>query len=1261
MLTTAQEFRRKVLIARFAVLAGVLLILAVFAWLKWSETEAGIVSNLSAKLKGNDSRNAALEGLDLAERFKSLGQKTTAAKIEAAVIESLKSRPGGDSTKTYVELSSDLEKRGDKYFAGRFAVSAFACLNEKAGKEKNFKPSDSELADLEQAASTILRLKSELSDEERNLVLSAAYSLRDLIEKNGSENLLPLALDSVSKTQVSSEGITLMFVNNRLFARQEKIGELDKAINRCAATLEQVGRKASLAKAPEPFLAGNLIDLAEILKSNHASMAAKYLGMADELLRQNDPLRLSESERQVLAASLCRMSEIYLAISEEQESLACARAAALLAPLADAESGRISNQLLEALASSGKYSEAEPIASSSYKFFKAKSANNPEMQSLRSNCARAYFKILGGLGKTASALTLINDEIREQRKLLPNSAQELVELNGKLADYYLARHELKYAANAARQIAGLVKFLNDEKRLDADMLLISYGAKTKTAQLALDASMDTLAFIKKQGGKIKQSWLDGLCMALDSLKKLDADSTYDEVLAEVKNGFSQQLSAPDADPLSLSAVVNTLGIGGEEKIADSLRAEAMERLPDAKKAAFAANSMDFVVSGEKETSEYTDPGQAVAVYLELARSMRGKDDEQAFKNAYEALKIAQLLAMKWPEKRAELFDSVDEASGIMIKCKTSADKNQLLVLDRISGLFLDQAKISGKIAIIDLVLASEAKNNIEPGAETLSLVLSKAEILARRGQAQLLDAHLAKSRSLVDKLMGSGANLCSFYLNLADMLCTYHDNAAARRYYKLAKSTLETMELRSRQAENEILQAQKLKATKPVGDKESPDGAGKNQGAAVSGQSGQGGDEQKLRALRLNRQTALKLWTALANGFRRAADSESAIVCLRRAVALKPMNDLAGANLSVQLLDRLVETGNNQEAETLAMQIYNFLKQQAPSPQVASLRSGVIYRYFRIEKALQKENEALEFLKNEIQAGNNTNAGPLASALLQAELAAHYLQSGEAAAAGESLKQILQLRAALSSEEKSAWLDSGLPKELLWSALIVNYPKLASDSVQDLVSDKGLNKAEALRKPEKWWSSALVYFRRNGDAASYKALLSFVKEAYKQELAGKNADFALLASVLNELTPLHEEKSALAMRADAVARLPESERESFLSKISGLPEYKKENAGSGKSAAGEEKNENKSEAASAENDGEKAGELGESDESDSSGATEVDKSNDKDKESVPASKSSSKSGGEIESRPERPKASSKSERESPARTNINRGRLDTDD
>ena len=1146
----ARELRRKVILARIAVAVVAVLILIGCIIANWSGSESGVVARAEFTLKSDHSQKNMLECLDSAEKFLREGKTKSAEQIDAAVYNALHAAASDAQSfaKSELELAQELKKRGDNKFAFNYAVKSLKTIERLFAKEKSNEGVGSlaiMLDTVDAASALILQLKHSLDNTELSTALAVADAESSYILRDGKDRILDLCIEGIAAnpgTQMSDAAVRVFFNKDLILAQRGQIGELNKMLARTTDIVGKLQDPTTIRKSPEPCLLEHLIAVSSAIKGNPLA-ASKYLSSAEDILNKIDRSKLSDDQKLVMTGCLMRMSRACIVAEENEKALAYARESVFLRPLQDAASGACVNQLLSVLAVRNRFSEAEPVAASAYKFYKANSTD-ADMLAARGEFITQYFPILVGLQKNTMAINIVNDEIKMQKKLLPGSAQAIVDLNCKLADYYIKRNLLRPATECARRMAETAKYMSGEDRLRLNMLLIGYANKTKTPDLAAKVSADALAYISKnRRSNIAPEWIDGLCSALDAIKKSDSEQSYKQAVDLIKTGFVQQLSNDAVDPSLLAKVVNTLGTSGEEKEADALRSEAKDRLPPAKATAFLSQSMDFVVNGEQDSAQYSEPKNAIKVYLDLAHSMQGKDDEQAFKNAFESLKIIHVLAGKNPDLPEDLLATMEDASNIMFSCrKQSPNDDQLKILTELSTMEADYMRKTGKGRLLDVTLTAQEKRHTAASESSLALMFLRDEILAKHGQVTMLDSQVRETRDSLAELNPNGVsaetnmNFARHLLELSDQLCQHQNTLAARKYLGMSRRILE--DISNEQASALAAYNQATKDAEAA--RQDP-----------NAQSKTNADVQKPAAI--DRLRMADMWSRISSLYAKTGDAQTALLAARKAVAMRPMQDAGTARTTMNLVDRLIDMGNYAEAEPVAIELYKFCKSR-PGPDYLSLRILCARKLLRTEKELHKDAVAYSIVNEEFAALKEMPPGQGAYANdLYSEIASYFVAHQDPSSAAECISRIQQNKQAMRPDQRAAWERSGAQLDLLVLTLRIKNPQLASDCVSELSTYRSLDKPKAIVTPVKWWPNALFTFKKAGDEKAYGQVLALVKDAFKQQVSRPDADAAGLGDMLTELNSVGESDAAVTLRSVAEKRLNDTNRESFLAHCKGLP------------------------------------------------------------------------------------------------------------
>lgn len=1123
-----EKFRRKIILARIAAVLILVLIIAGIAVSQWYGSESGTIAKVEYRLKNDHSRSTILDCLDIAEKMIKEGHKDGAAQVALAVDKALdlESKDPLSAAKEGVELSRELQKRGSNSMAFRFAFKTLTVLHDDLlAKAPSVKPAEL-LDSIDALAAVMLETKQVPSSEEVKVIAELAGVSSEPIVKTGKDKIVDLALGTLSKdsAELPSDSIlTCMYLKDLVLAERAQSADLEKSFKKSFDASQKSESAKTIRSANAPYLLAHLVDLAVVLQKSDPLACAKYLGLAEDILAQTDSSKLSDEQKIELADCRRKMSEAYVSLANLPKALSCAQESITIRPLQDANSGECQNQLVRTMVLAKQYKEAEPIGISTYKFFKEHSADKG-MLKLKADCAAQLFDIANGLKKNSQAVSIITAEIKEQKKALPLSADNVVSLSSKLADHYLKRSYLKAAAQCVRDLNTVAKLLKGDERLKMDIMVIKYAARIKNPELASEASSDALAYVSKNKDMlIQQEWLDGFCTMLDSLEKAGATDEYNQALDVIKTGFSQQLGLATPDPILLAKIVNQLGVSGSERTADQLRSEAVDKLPDAAASVFKSRAMDFVVSGEKESAQYTAPEQAVDVYLDLAQGMNGKDNESSFKYAFEAMKIMYLLAEKNGEYRDSFLDRIQESAGLMIASKQLPNKDQLEIIDALTSMEREYIKKSGKDRLLDLTILAHAKSFSDSSEDMFSILLLKDEILAKRGQAAALDIQIAKTRKAAEKLEKVDFDLANHFAELAQLLSQSKDPAAAKRYLSMSARTLDS------------IPADKM-----------PDA---NQRA--------------------------QYWTKMAGAYQRIGETQSAMDSTRKALAARPVQDYASGNNALMLVDKLFDQGNYAEAEPLAFEVFRVAREKNPSPEMTALRAAAVRRLFRTMLQLHKEAAAVTIVKGELEARQTLpGASALQTADLNLSLATYYILNGDPTSSKQHLDLSQQAKATLQGAQKAEWERSVRQRDVITIAVHTNDPKLVAQAVSDLAARRDLDKSELLKNPTKWWKLAIEFLGKNGEADTQKQLVELVQNCLVYQMSKPGANGDAIGEIVMDLNGMGQQETASSLRDLGEKKLSGQAREAFLARCKDLPASNNsdsskpaEDAGSGSSPA----------------------------------------------------------------------------------------------
>ena len=1142
MLSETEKLRRKVFWARLACAVVLLAGLAFFFYSQWQGSDSGVVSNAEFRLKRDHTRSTILDCLDISERLLRKGNTNDSKKIESAVdvamdVQSMKPAEAG---KAYLDIAHDLQKRGSVIGASHFAAKGLGKLNEAAQKSGTNQPNFSE--SIEEAANII-----EGSGKDAQLSADAIKSIEQLcaaqskiLADGNSDRMLRWLISHAAGTNetVSDDLIKCMFARNVILANKGLASELDKGLQGTSAA---IARNENASAAKIPTILPHLIDLAAALQVKAPELSRTFALKAADEITKVDQTTLDDAQQALLADSYRRLSDIYLALNDASNATTNAKMAASLRPLKDEVGVACANQLVKVLLASGQAKEAEALGLTTYKTVcTATDFPKDAQNAMRAASAEQLFQIYRKLKKSLLATRLMSDEIRYQQKNLPSSATQLAGLLSSLANYQIANSNFRLAQQSVRQLADLARSQKGDTRLQLDMQVIELAVKAKNPDLSKEASTDAISIVSKDKDKLLDpQWIDDFCSAMENFRKAEDNEHYAQAMDLVKSGFNQQLGSANPDPIILASVVNQLGTSGEERTADQLRTDALSKLKDPVASVFRSRSMDFVVNGDKDNPQYTDPEQSIDVYLDLAASMRNKDNESSFRYAFEAMKVAYLLAAREPSLLAVFMDRIDEAAKIMLATKQAPNKDQVELVYDLAALETENIKRTSKDAIIDLMLSALSKsdlditatnsdgasNKIDPDVIVRSMIL-KNEMLAKRGLVGQLDAQSSRTKELFTKLGKPQVDLADHYCDLSESLSAHHDSVAARRYAASAARTLE--------------------------DAAAP--------AALS--------LEKKSAI--DSSTMALTYSRIATVYKDCGDLPSSLIYARKAYSSRSLQDTNQAWRGITLVDRLLEANSFAEAESLATNLYGFAKARTPNIEVLNLRTASARRLYRALNEQHKDEQAVAILKEELderqkmQAASSstvagkppvpgTNTPPLQTAELNSDLASYYLKHQNTTDAAACLEQIQLAKSQMRPDQRATWDRSSRQRELIYQAVSLDNAKVASEAVADLVRFRDTDKSTALKTPPGWWSSAISYFAKNGDATAQKRVVDYVRAGVTQQLGRAGSDPIFLGEIVSQLNSFGEQKVAIALRNEAERRLTPSAKDLFLAQCKDLP------------------------------------------------------------------------------------------------------------
>lgn len=1134
-----EKMRRKVFWARLACAVVLLVGLVIFAFSQWQGSDTGLVSNAEFRLKRDHTQSTILDCLDISERLLRKGNKNDSQKIETAVdtaldTQNMKPAEGG---KRYLEIAHELQKRGALIGASHYAVKALKKLNEASNKSSATETDFSE--QIEEAANVLEGSGKESQFTADNLKaiqqLCAAQSAN--LAKNNNDRMLRFVIShSGNNSEPASEDlIRCLFARNIILANKGLTSELDKVLQ---STTDALSKSPEFSSAKIPTILPHLIDLATALEVKAPELSRSFALKAEDEIGKVDQSSLDDAQQSQLADCYRRLSEVYLSLNDIPNATNDAKLASALRPLKDEVGVACANQLVKVLLVSGHASEAESLGLATYKSVCAGKDFSKETQLvMRAASAEQLFQIYRKLRKPLLASRLMNEEIRFQQKNLPASSTQLAALISSLTTYHISQSNFRLAQQCVRQLADLARSQKGDARLQMDMQVISFAVKAKKPELASDASTDAISIVSKDKDKLLDpQWIDDFCSALENFRKADDNDHYAQAMELIKSGFNQQLGSANPDPIVLAAVVNQLGTSGEERTADKLRTDALDKLKDPVASIFRSRSMDFVVNGDKDNPQYTDPEQSIDVYLDLASSMQNKDNESSFRYAFEAMKIAYLLAAREPELLSVFMDRIDESSRIMLSTKQAPNKEQVELIYDLAALESENIKKTSKDRIIDLMLSALSKSDLEFNADgntnridpevIVRCMILKNEMLAKRGLIGQLDNQTSRTKEIFAKLDKPQTDLADHFCVLSELLSAHHDSVAARRYAASAARILE-----------------EASSTPALSLEKKPS---------------------------VDASTLAQTYSRISNVYRDCGDLPSSLVFARKAYGARSLSDANTAWRGVTLVDRLLDSNNFAEAETLSTDLYKFARLRTPSTEIFNLRTATARRLYRALTEQHKDQQAVAVLKDELDdrqkllasqaTPNGKNASPngatssaLQTAELNSDLTTYYLKHQNATEAAACLEQIRLAKAQMRPDQKATWDRSSRQRELIIQAVTLDNSGLASDAVSDLVRYRDTDKGSALKTPPGWWSTAINYFSKNANATAQKQLVDYVRAGVAQQLGRAGADPIFLGDIVAQLNSFGEQRVAIALRNEAEKRLSQSDKDLFLAQCKDLP------------------------------------------------------------------------------------------------------------
>ena len=878
MSDAARELRRKVILARFLAVIILLVGVAAFAFFQWLGSPAGQLAKTNFVLKNKPNRTQTLECLDTAERLAKRNDFNGILEIEDGAAHALKldDRDPVVSARANIDLANELLKRGDNAIAFDFGFRAFKSLIELSFAHNQ---PDGRLRvlcnSMDDAASVMIRSNQTLGKKRLSTVMEAIRRLYTPFANVGRPETFDLALLSMAKEKVplNSDLVLCLFGKDVAIARTGPLNELEKNLSKSVKAMSSIqSPEATPPKPSDPYLIEHYTEIAEACFDRESGLTEKYLQMANELLqkiKQNSSLR-QNNER---LAYICeQLSEIYRKLGDSKKALQYATDSVSFFNGNNIGSAVRVNNFVRVLFDVRNYKKAQIYAEQNFQYLQSLDSSNGAVLRLRAECAMQLAQIALIQNKKKQAISILTSELDAQKE----NCEPLMRarIYSVLFSCYFGQAHNKDAYDCIKTVrADRAKVADLSSREELSSAEFQMAQRLKDPQLEAEIAVESLNDLQRNKDKgLQIDWLNMFSDNLNTLRNSCDAKVYAQLIEFIQDGFTQNLSSNAPQPAALAHLVNSLGSSGEEKVADLLRSQATEKLTPANAAVFLSRCMDFVVADSKDGSRYADPQHAAKVYLDLAHNMQSKGDaESAFKYGFEAMKIVRVLSIKYPERRAQLLDTADDAAVSMMASKQAISAEQWRICFEVASLETDAIKKGGKDHLLDLVLQTiPAKTTEDLPPELFACMLLKEQSLIDHKQFAEVEAQVNRTVKACDKSQTMALVLAEHVAEIAQSLNDRHEGATARRLANLSKRLLDELP------------------------------------ADISGL-----DSDKIA----------QVWSKDSATLAGVGDRQAALFCARKSVSVKPLQDISSGELRIGLVDRLLDMGAYVDAASLASDV----------------------------------------------------------------------------------------------------------------------------------------------------------------------------------------------------------------------------------------------------------------------------------------------------------------------------------------------------
>lgn len=232
-------------------------------------------------------------------------------------------------------------------------------------------------------------------------------------------------------------------------------------------------------------------------------------------------------------------------------------------------------------------------------------------------------------------------------------------------------------------------------------------------------------------------------------------------------------------------------------------------------------------------------------------------------------------------------------------------------------------------------------------------------------------------------------------------------------------------------------------------------------------------------------------------------------------------------------------SGALAEAETVANNAYEFFKHEAPDPYGFLDRKDSVKQLFQILIRLNKNSTAIGLINSEIKEQMKHLPGTAMSvAVLDWCVMDYYVDHAQPKQAAIYVRYIKEIKNKCFHGNDRIQFNM----VLVQYALNLKDDRLVTESVVDALPylKTSIIKQESVTVRQEWmygFSTALNILRKSAASQVYAQTLALIQEGFTQQL-NSNADLAVLAHVVNNLSNSGEKGVAERLRSQAAEKLP---------------------------------------------------------------------------------------------------------------------------